>query len=193
VRDDPEVARRIALVLDDDVRTGPGGEVGPDYCLALTLAAAASAARDDGDRRAVLHQLLGGVAEPDGFVDWAHRGLAALGGGHGQVDLATVAARLSIRIDDDRRETPAPTRLSFVRDGAAICAAALTDTTVIPERRFEVDDALLTATATAMTDPDRARVSSSRSTATSPGCRGSCSPTAPMRPATSRASPARSP
>jgi hypothetical protein len=159
VRARPEVSSRVNIELEDGgVRTERGGEVGTDYCMALTLAAAARAAQGDGEQRESLHRLLDAVDVPERFRDWACKGLSSLRPASAS-DLASMAARLRISIDDEeRRESPAPTRLSFVRDGKAICAAALSDTTVVPERRFEVDDALIAATVGAMTDPDIRRV-----------------------------------
>lgn len=159
IREVGEIRERMCLKLDEaGLGTGAGGRVGPDYSMALTVAAAAVACGDPA-RADLFERLFDGVQPPAGLGALVREALGQLDRA-GAADVAALAARLTIGVDTYREDNhaPAPTRLSFIRDGAAICAAALTDTTVIPERRFEADDALVTSAVQAMTDPEPSRV-----------------------------------
>jgi len=135
-----------------------GGKIGDSYCMALALAAAALAASGSGnDHQRALRTLLGTVDHPPGFVETALTALTKLTANDGKKAAATLsdlAAALTVDFSPPRRAgPPVPTRISFVRDGPTIRAAALTEMAVTPERAVGVDYPLLSELVDEMTDP----------------------------------------
>jgi hypothetical protein len=148
----------VDLRIARRVRHGRGGRVGPEPGLALALAAAAAAYQEPARsaRRRAMTTVLGRLPVAQGLREQAARALEQLSPAD---DLLTAAATLEItRGGSARDDTEFPIRISFVADGRAVRAAALTQTAVVPEREIGIDPALVDETVRQMTDPDPARV-----------------------------------
>ena len=151
--------QKIVLDLGDKVERGEGGAMGDSQCLALALGTAIGAARDGVDRRerAALKTLLNNISNDARFRDLTVAALERIAKS-GPDDLIERALALRIELGNGAAgpgdDLAAPTRLSFVRDGTGISAAAITNTAVVPERRLSFDFDLVTEAGVNMTDPD---------------------------------------
>jgi hypothetical protein len=160
-----EGEQKLALSLDDKVERGEGGAMGDTQCLALALGSAIGAAREGGNdgARTALRTLLKSISNEAKFRDLTSAALERIARTASddlverslalQIELASNGARAAGADDIE-----APTRLSFIRDGSGISAAAITNTAVVPERRLSFDFALVTEAGQNMTDPEYDKV-----------------------------------
>ena len=157
------IKEKVQIDLDAiDLESGKDGIVGDDYCMALTLAAAAVSQKKEGEQRAALETLLGVVGHPKDFPVKALKAfdrLGVKGGTAAAPDVAEIAAKLSVAFGPREASATIPTRISIVRDGPSIRAAALTETAVTPERVVGIDAPLLDELIVRMTEPLPNRVS----------------------------------
>lgn len=152
-------AKRAAPLVDDAIVTGVGGEMGQSQCLSLALAAVIRASRSSvrSRERKALKTLMEMIPTDSKFRQKTTTELEAAAR-DGPRDLVEQARQIGVDLlgqsnSGDRPKQTVPTRLSFVRDGAGICAAAITNTAVVPERRLSFDFTLVEEAGVNMTDP----------------------------------------
>jgi hypothetical protein len=156
-----EHAERLTLKVASDVTVGEQVGALPDVpCLAMTLAAAATAAarnRSSAQGRA-LDALLALLPNRQ---DSRRRTREVLASYAPSVpgEVRELARRVTVSLAAVTPSArPAPTRISFVRDETGIRSAALSQTAVKPERHVSLDPMLLEEVVRDLTDPEPERV-----------------------------------
>ena len=133
---------------------GEGGGVADDHGLALVLAAAALAARD-GASDGHLDTILASVPSDNGLREQARRTLTRLLATDAATtgDPLALARGITVRLQPTAAAAVQATRVSFVVDGAAIRAAAVTDTATVAERVLGTDLELINQAVARMAVP----------------------------------------
>ena len=160
VRGAEAVAGLVELRCPSQVVLGTGGGVAPDHGLALVLAAAALTERGGeagADAAGPLAAILSCVPDEHGVRRQARQTLTRL------LDLDAAATgdplgmarSISVRLQPAVVAASQPTRVSFVVDGTAIRAAAVTETATVAERVLGTDLALISQAMANMAVPER--------------------------------------
>ncbi|MEM8558772.1 MAG: CHAT domain-containing protein [Bacteroidota bacterium] len=148
------------VTLHPEVRTRRGGLHSHSHRLGIVLATIAQAhERNDTSASKVLKPLMASL--PDGPTQDEYREALGVFASGSNGDVARMARRIETREDDAALGASAvPTRVSFIRSDALLKAAAITNTTTVPERIIDVDPQLTMEAVRRMHDPNPADLAS---------------------------------
>lgn len=156
------LAELEVLDVADELVYGEGGAFGMQESLSLALQSTIRASRNEASakERAALKVLLEQI--PELKLGFRNRTIVELINASKRTssNLINDALRLNLKFgeNEDARVDKTATRISYVHDGVAICAAAITNTAVVPERLLTFDITLLDEAIVRMTDPEQADV-----------------------------------
>lgn len=142
------------IQIADAVVEGRGGRIGEEIAMSAVLLASASRMRgNNAAARRAGESLLQGVSSTPALRQVCREALGRLAE-RPVSDLMAQAGALDFgRRENGPRGSAAPTRISFVRGAGGICAAAISETAVVPERMMPVDWTLVDEIVQRMTDP----------------------------------------
>jgi CHAT domain-containing protein len=145
----PDIAERVRLNVAPAPTPGVGGRISREDALASAIGALARAATSRGRSAAAraARSVADGLAPDDAEREVLHAAMKALAEPDARVTVSLRAVR-SESADDE-----VPTRIAVSRDDTGVRAAAITDTSAVPERTLHTDTALVQELIQDLTDP----------------------------------------